>query len=268
MIKAVVRKVSARLGRESRVITAARPAFERVLNALSFGRGIQWAINGTPCRIDARCRGAMSEDYDPEAVEFLRKTIGSGSVCYDVGANLGVYVIQFAKMVGPAGKVVAFEPNPDALRMLRHHVAINHLSNVHIVAAAAGAAPGTADFYADNWNGMGRMGAPNQSLKGTERFTVPVTTVDEQVAQTGLVPDFMLIDVEGFEFAVLEGARNTLLKHRPTVVVEMHPSVWASAGTDRNRAESLLRDLRLRAEAFRPGLDALADHCLTLLRPL
>src|ERR1700729_4545264 len=135
MIKSVVRKVSARLGRESRVITAARPAFERMLNALSFGRGIEWAINGIPCRIDARCRGAMSEVYDPEGIGFIRQSIHQGSVCYDVGANLGVYAIQFSNMVGPTGSVVAFEPNPHALGMLRHHVAINNLSNVHIVAA-------------------------------------------------------------------------------------------------------------------------------------
>jgi FkbM family methyltransferase len=152
--------------------------------------------------------------------------------------------------------------------MLRHHMAINNLSNVHIVAAAAGDAPGTADFYAETWNGMGRLGAPNSRLENTERFTVPITTVDEQVALTGLVPDFMLIDVEGFEITVLEGAKETLMRHRPTVVVEMHPSVWASARTDRNRAESLLRDLGLRAEPFLPGRDPLADHCLSFLRPL
>ena len=268
MIKTVAGGVSARLGRDSRVINAVRPVYERVLNALTFGRGIAWSINGTPCFIDARCRGAMSEDYDPEGIDFMRKAIHQGSVCYDVGANLGVYVIQFSSMVGPTGKVVGFEPNPHALRMLHHHVAINNLSNVRIIEAAAGEAPGTADFYAAKWNGMGRLGAPNSGLKETERFTVPVTTVDEQVAQTGLVPDFILIDVEGFEIVVLEGARDTLLRHRPTVVVEMHPGVWASAHTDRNRAESLLRDLGLRAESFLPGKDPLGDHCLSFLRPL
>jgi FkbM family methyltransferase len=268
MIKTVAGEVSARLGRDSRVINAARPVYERLLNALTFGRGIPWSINGIPCYIDARCRGAMSEVYDPEGIDFMRQAIRQGSVCYDVGANLGVYAIQFSNMVGPTGKVVAFEPNPHALRMLRHHVAINNLSNVRIVAAAAAEAPGTADFYAANWNGMGRLGAANSGLKETERFTVPVTTVDEQVAQTGLVPDFILIDVEGFEIVVLEGARNTVLRHRPTVVVEMHPDVWASASTDRKRAESLLRDLGLRAESFLPGRDPLADHCLSVLRPV
>jgi FkbM family methyltransferase len=266
MIQAVAEKVSSRLGRDSRIINAARPLYEGVLQALTFGRGVAWSINGIPCRVDPRCRSAMGKAYDPEAVEFLRRTIRQGSVCYDVGANLGVYAIQFSNMVGPAGKVVAFEPNPHTLRMLRHHVAINRLSNVHIVAAAAGDKPGSADFFADTWDGMGRMGAPNERLKDTERFTVPVTTIDRQVSETGVVPDFMLIDVEGFEIAVLEGARKTLVEHRATVVVEMHPSVWASARTDRARAESLLHDLGLRAEAFLPGKDPLADHCLALLR--
>ena len=266
MIQALAQKVSSRLGRESKLVTAARPVYERALNALTFGRGIAWSINGIPCRIDPRCRSAMSKAYDPEAVEFLRETIRPGSVCYDIGANLGVYAIQFSSMVGPSGKVVAFEPNPYTLQMLRHHVAINHLANVHIVEAAAGDAPGSADFYAETWSGMGRMGAPNLRLKETERITVPVTTVDQQVAQTGLVPDLMLIDVEGFEIAVLDGARNTLRQHQPVVVVEMHPNVWASARTDRNRAESLLRDLGLRASTLLPGRDPLVDHGLVVLR--
>ena len=267
MIQQLARKVSTRVGRDKKVIRAARPIYEKTLNILTLRLGIQWSINGIPCRVDARCRGAMSQLYDPEAVDFLRRTIRPGWVCYDVGANLGVYAIQFSHMGGPAGSVVAFEPNVHTLPLLRHHVAINRLSNVHIVEAAAGDAPGSADFYAQTWSGMSRMGAPNEALGDTEHVTVPVITVDDQVERTGLIPNLMLIDVEGFEIAVLDGARETIARHRPVVLVEMHPDVWSSARTDRNRAASLLRDLGLRAIPFLPSNDPLTDHCLAILKP-
>jgi|SRR5581483_1861353 len=267
MIQEAARKVSSWVGRESKVIAAARPVYERVLNGLTFGRGVAWSINGIACRIDARCRSAMGQMYDPEAIDFLRKAIRPGFTCYDVGANLGVYAIQFSHLVGPNGRVVAFEPNPYTLRMLRFHVAINNLANVEVVPAAVSDASGEADFYASEWDGMGRMGAPNQNLERTERISVPITTIDEHVARTGFVPNLILIDIEGFEIAALEGGKNTLLKHRPTVVVEMHPNVWNSAGTDRGRAEYLMRELGLWPEPFLAGRDPFRDHGLVVLRP-
>jgi hypothetical protein len=90
---------------------------------------------------------------------------------------------------------------------------------------------------------MSRLAEPNKLLGGrAEPINVPVTTVDAFCARTGLTPDWLLMDIEGFEFAALFGARRTLerLRKKIGLVVEMHPDVWKSAGTSRADAERFL----------------------------
>jgi hypothetical protein len=54
----------------------------------------------------------MGKNYDSDIAGFLRGKVAPGAVCFDVGANLGAYVLQFAELSKPNGTVVAFEPNP------------------------------------------------------------------------------------------------------------------------------------------------------------
>ncbi len=77
---------------------------------------------------------------------------------------------------------------------------------VTIEKVAIGGAPGTATLYRARADGMSRLGEPNKLLRDrVEPIEVPVTTIDEFCARTGLTPDWLLIDIEGFEFAALLG---------------------------------------------------------------
>ena len=80
---------------------------------------------------------------------------------------------------------------------------------------------------------MSRLAEQNSLLDATERITVPVITIDDFCARTGLEPDWILIDIEGFELAALRGAARTIESRRGSLgmVVEIHPGLWASAGT-------------------------------------
>src|SRR5205807_2491515 len=80
-------------------------------------------------------------DYDAPVAAFLSQQVKPGSLCFDVGANVGVYVLQFAHWSGPTGQVVAFEPNPSACSILQKHVRMNGLvQRVRIVPSAVGEA--------------------------------------------------------------------------------------------------------------------------------
>jgi len=172
----------------------------------------------------------MAHNYDTSVARFLSERIQPGAVCFDIGANVGVYVLQFAHWSGSSGRVVAFEPNPAALEVLSRHVRMNQIDDmVTIERAAVGAAPGTATLYRSGADGMSRLGEANKLLRGlAEPLDVPVTTVDAFCARTGLTPDWLLMDIEGFEFAALFGAKRTLerLRKKIGLVVEMHPDVW------------------------------------------
>jgi FkbM family methyltransferase len=187
----------------------------------------------------------------------------------DVGANVGVYVLQFAHWSGPQGKVVAFEPNPTACAVLQRHIEINRLSDrVQIVSAAVAAENGEAVLYAAEADGMSRLGEANKALLGgVKEIRVPVLTIDGYCKAEGVEPDWLFIDIEGFEISALAGAEALIEERRGElgIIVEMHPNVWRSANTTRVTAEQFLAKHRLQAIPLTGQTDPLGDHGLVHL---
>jgi FkbM family methyltransferase len=269
LLQGTARRGAGLLGRESWLVRRLRPAYESLLDWSNKGKGIPWSINGVEYRVDPGYRHYLGQNYDAPVAAFLRERVGRGAVCLDVGANVGVYVLQFAHWSGPDGRVVAFEPNPDARTILHRHLRMNNLSaRVTVVPAAIGASNGEAVLYAAGADGMSRMGAPNSAIaEQAQPITVPLMTLDHYCQRARLSPDWLMIDIEGFEIAALEGAR-CLIESRGRslgIVVEMHPNVWHSAQTTRARAEALLADLRLKAVPLTGQSDPLNDYGLVHL---
>jgi FkbM family methyltransferase len=270
LLQTVARHTSGLLGRESRLIRHLRPAYESLLDWSGSGNGIPWTINGVTYRIDPHQRHRLAQNYDAPVAAFLRQHVKPGSVCFDVGANVGVYVLQFAHWSGPTGQVVAFEPNPSAAVILEKHVRMNQIAErVRIVSAAVGETSGEQVLYAAEAEGMSRLGAPNQALAGkVTEITVPVVTLDEFCSSERLKPDWLFIDIEGFEIAALSGARELIQSRYGElgIVVEMHPNVWDSSNTTRARAEMLLKELGLSAIPLMGQSDPLNDYGLVHLK--
>ena len=258
------------LGRESWLVRRMRPAYESLLDWSGNGKGIPWGINGVSCRIDPHYRHMLWQDYDASVAAFISERIKPGAVCFDIGANIGVYVLQFAHWSGPTGRIVAFEPNPVAREILERHIQMNGLgARVTVVPAAVGASNGEAILYAAGADGMSRLGAPNELIADrVSEVTVPVLTLDDYCEAEGLAPDWLLIDIEGFEIAALSGARR-LIKTRGKdlqIIVEMHPSVWTTADATPAMTEDLLTELELEVEPLTGQTDPLRDYGLVHLR--
>jgi len=141
--------------------------------------------------------GSYEAAKQRKAVELVRP----GMVCWDVGANVGFYTLLFAELVGPQGKVFAFEPLGRNVDLLRRHVEINGYRNVRIFPCALADFDGEVSFDPGPNPSIGRI-APSGPLR------VPCARADTLLA-TGEVeaPDVIKIDVEGAEAAVLRGAR-------------------------------------------------------------
>jgi len=258
------------LGRDSRVVRLFRPWYDTVLDLTSGGHGIPWMINGVTYRVVPRHRYQMASAYDAHLAAWLTARVRPGQTALDVGANVGVYVLQFAHWSRPDGRVIAVEPNPSARAVLERHVRLNGLDRrVEIVSAAVGAAAGEAALFAFDADGMSRLGAPNPMLASrATAITVPVVSLDDLCESRALAPDWLFIDIEGFEIVALSGARRLLATRKQSmgIVVEMHPDSWEVAGTSRADAESLLRELGLRAEPLSGQVDPLAVYGHVWLR--
>ncbi len=151
---------------------------------------------------------AVLGERDPNVMRFLRRWVRPGFVACDIGANIGTYTVPIARLVGPSGHVVSFEPNRPTYACLRQNIRQNRLANVTLLRAAAGPESGTAGLVvtADNF-GEVHLAPPG----GVATARVAVTTVDAEVARLRLHRvDFIKIDVEGFELAALRGATRTL----------------------------------------------------------
>jgi FkbM family methyltransferase len=151
--------------------------------------------------------------------QALVELLGPGDVFYDVGANVGFFTLLAARLVGPRGAVLAFEPDPRNAEVLRSNVARNDLENVEVfeqaVADSAGRrtlvlAESTASHLAD--------GGPED-----ETTVVDVVTLDDLEGAPGhRPPSAIKLDVEGAEVAALRGAARLIARHRPTIICELH----------------------------------------------
>jgi FkbM family methyltransferase len=239
--------------------SAWRRAREPLLRALLARRGAARTVNGIPLRVDPVGRHVFTSTYDEGAAACLRAQLREGMEAWNVGANIGVYVLQLAHHVGASGRVIAFEPNPAARAVLMRNLTRNSLQpRVEVVASAVGAAPGTVDFYTAGADGMGRAGRPNPQLPATDRIEVPVTTLDAFAAARGRRPDLIVMDIEGWEIAALEGARSHL--GRAAFIVELHPDAWQWSGHTRGDLEGLLTSAGLVARPLSGQRDPLGEH--------
>jgi FkbM family methyltransferase len=156
--------------------------------------------------------------------EALRRTIAPGACIYDVGANVGFFSAFAARLAGPGGHVVAFEPVA-AVAAIAHETAQRSdlADRIDVRAQAVGADEGSVRMHVVARGGVWSHVADRHPHPETvATIDVPQTTLDAVVAAGERPPDVIKLDVEGAEVAVLRGAAHVLAAHRPAIVCELH----------------------------------------------
>ncbi|HYL77455.1 MAG TPA: FkbM family methyltransferase [Bryobacteraceae bacterium] len=165
--------------------------------------------------------------WQPEVWNSLSPSLSEGAVFLDVGAHIGYFSMKASPRVGKTGHVLAFEPNPETLVLLRDNVTANHAGNVIVEPIACTEHEQTLTLYAGppSNTGMSSLAQDNVPVEGAPKsYTVPCRPIDDVVRQLKLTRvDAIKIDVEGAEVGVLRGAMNTLRRFHPKVVVEVVP---------------------------------------------
>jgi len=248
------------------------PIYGHLLHALSAGRGVRAEINGQSFRLDPRFRGFIQPDYEADLAAMLRARMTPGQCCLDVGAHVGIYALQIARWTAPGGRLIAFEPNPGTAGVLRRHLRMNRLNHaVQVEEVALGATPGRSLLFGGSGSGLSRLASPNPDAprSGGAR-TVAVSTVDDYCGTHAVLPDWLLIDVEGFEFEVLAGATETIRARGRSlsIVLEIHPTLWPLTGWTASRASALFASLGRRPVPLVGQRDVLADYGSIELAPV
>lgn len=238
-----------------------------ILDMLTLGRGIPRVINGEEMvRLDPVCR-FLGHSYEPEVCAWLKSRIKPGDVVLDVGAQIGLYAMFFARWVGPQGHVYAFDPSPEAVRLMNRHFAKNYLAGrITVVGSAVGETNGTASLHgvgADAKNALVPQVAGETPL---EIIQVTVTRLDSFCLSHQLRPSVIKIDTEGWELPILRGAGDLLKDESITWVVEMHPYAWTDAGYTRTDFEALLREYSMEVVPLTGQDDPLATYGDVFLR--
>jgi FkbM family methyltransferase len=169
--------------------------------------------------------------YPYEFRTEIAAAVSPGDTVVDVGANVGQYAALLARMVGPEGRVLAFEPVPRTFRILASVVAGLELSNVETLQLALADSDGTARFAeVQDVDGLPDSGLAHLAT-GADRSTVevPVARLDSLCAGSLAIAGctFLKIDVEGAELLVLRGASAFLETRRPLILVEVDRGMQA-----------------------------------------
>jgi FkbM family methyltransferase len=165
--------------------------------------------------------------YEEEETAFVRNVLQPGDTAIDVGAHIGFFTMQMAALVGPAGRVYAFEPLTTNAVLLQRSVAENRFADrVRFQQAAVGAASGTASLTFPeetlNTGGAYLLRHGTQPLTGNKQQDVPLVALDD-VKIEGRVR-LIKMDVEGAEPQVVRGATHLLQRDRPVILSELHPT--------------------------------------------
>ena len=154
--------------------------------------------------------------YDLAESALMKRHLRPGSVCFDIGAQAGYHTLYASSLVGPGGRVFAFEPAPRNIANIKKHVAMNHLANVSVVECAVSDFDGVSYFDCTSSAVAGHLAANGE-------LAVRTVSLDHEIDSGALPePDYIKIDAEGAELRILEGARNLLARRHPTLSVETH----------------------------------------------
>jgi FkbM family methyltransferase len=180
-----------------------------------------------------------------QAQNKLYSIIKKGMTIYDIGANIGALSLQFSKRVTASGSVISFEPSPINFKHASKNISLNNFKNIKLVNQGLGNEVSSAMICNVNPNNRGML----RILPGTknipfEKEEVQINTLDNLMNSEGfLPPDIIKIDVEGYEFKVLDGAHDTLVKYKPILFIELDDNNLQEQNSSANELVSLLKSL-------------------------
>jgi FkbM family methyltransferase len=185
---------------------------------------------------------------DAQQIKFFLGNVRAGDLVLDVGGHNGQYAVLFASLVSQSGKVITFEPDPNATATLRANLELNGFQDrVKIESLALFDENGEHVFFskgADSMSSLVRSGlGANAFEPGVIEYRVKTVRLDDLLKEQVLpAPAVIKIDTEGAEINILRGAQELLKRGGTTIVCELHPYAWEEFGTTYGELLRLVAD--------------------------
>lgn len=164
--------------------------------------------------------------YEPELHAAVRKWVKPGMTVYDIGANIGVISILFAKTVGEKGQVYSFEALPVNIERLKQNLIVSgYQKTIEVTHAAVANNNQDVEFLVHDSTSMGKVAGSGgrQDVDYKDTIRVPGIALDDYIETHKLKkPDVIKLDIEGGEILAIQAMRRTLQKARPVLLIELH----------------------------------------------
>lgn len=187
--------------------------------------------------------------YEPDVASAMLRILRPGDSFVDIGANIGFFSVFAGHLVGPAGRVLAFEPDPRNRERLERNLGSNELAHAAVSDRVVGARAGPIQFFLNRddsggsalWD-PGVFPGNHNSKASPAPMTLFATTLDAALAERSIAPRLVKIDTEGAESAILSGAAASLAGAAiPYVIAELHEFGLERMGSSQQHLRALMK---------------------------
>ena len=167
---------------------------------------------------------AREYSYEPHVSRVVSELLSEGDTFVDVGANIGYFAMLAGSLVGPTGRVVAFEPNPANCELVSRSIEANEFAGrVELHPAAVAEKRMQLHFVTPGVDSNGRLAtSAEEAAEESGLPSIQAVTLDETLADLERI-DVIKLDVEGAEARAWQGMQAIIARHRPALVFEFSP---------------------------------------------
>lgn len=161
-------------------------------------------------------------DYEKNEIDYLYSVLKDGDTFIDVGGNIGLFSLNASRIVGKDGRVYAFEAFKPNYEKFSQHLSMNNFKNVTLEHLAVADQNNFIEIlYNENYENAGMASSYLESFTAKEK--VKSIILDDYVKNQRIIKiDLIKMDIEGGEFAALQGMEEILTRYRPKIIIEIN----------------------------------------------